>query len=464
MAHPKAGTPETERFRMTIEGRRALYSGFVIARLKTAGLSPSKREPSLVLLREFLATLADEQVPCRWLIDSEVLARLSSGAAAKEANGDPCAQLKRVARVDLRPHPDRLASFVSRLRLKEDLVELAYAELAVTFESKFAAPSGQCMDQNYLGNAPDGIAARKYWKETDLSRCRLVDIEGAWLLTHEDVDNGKLELLNNQMNRNCNECVNHGTSVLGVLVAKDNELGGTGVVPDIPSVGLVSTWAPDGSDDNVANAILAAMARWGAPDYANVLLLEVQRDDPPLPTEVDLCDWQAIRCAVDHGMLVVEAAASGDHEIAPLPSGAAKDPGMPGRRVGTRKIQLEDSGAVIVAAGRHDTVQDTSGTPVHALERGSNFGTRINCYAWGDCIYTTSALRYEPYCDFGGTSGAAAIMAGAAALIQGVRSRRKQKFLDPETLRATLASYGTGTLFPKQAPVGLMPDLAEILK
>ena len=45
-------------------------------------------------------------------------------------------------------------------------------------------------------------------------------------------------------------------------------------------------------------------------DVGDVLLLEVQRSY--LPTEVDDADFDAIRLAVAHGIVVVEAAGNGD--------------------------------------------------------------------------------------------------------------------------------------------------------
>ncbi len=457
--------------RLTIDSHLGLYSGYLIVKLRLTTGGALSREESLERIRQFSSEFVGAPVPCSWLIYSVSPERLEALEAALSDEERP--QLSRVARIDFREQAMRLESLLDALRAKDDVIEFAYAELAVTFELGGTTPFRHSTRQGYLDAAPEGIGARDHWEASDLSLTRLVDIESAWSRAHEDICDQKLVLLNS-MSPTCPECVNHGTSVLGVLVAKRNSIGGTGVAYEVPSVGLVSTWNPvDRSDENVANAVIAAVDRWASDMEANVVLLEVQRDDPFTPTEVDWCDWHAIRCAVAHGMAVIECAGNGQTRINWQPPQAPSSQGMMGAR-NNGTIELKDSGATMVGAGKHFTFYDPeTNTGLHSRSESSNFGTRIDCYAWGDSIYTTGIadepkspgvpLKKSYRSDFGGTSGAAAIIAGAALLIQGVAWRRKQIVLPPGDLRILLKNYGTGQRNPATGPIGAMPDLKQVL-
>jgi hypothetical protein len=374
-------------------------------------------------------------------------------------------QLASFARVDLRGLPDRLERVLGILNAAKSLVVMAYAELAVTFEKSVESKNGDCRAQRYLSPAPDGIGARPSWGMSDLSYCRLIDVEGAWSLHHNDIANSTLEQLN-AMNAGCAGCVNHGTSVLGVVAAKANDLGGTGVAPEIPSIGLVSTWREsDSSDGNVANAVVAAIGRWASERSANVLLLEVQRGNLLAPTEIDWCDWHAIRCAVAHGMTVIECAGNGKLRINRSRQFRTDEGGIPGRLT-IDGLELNDSGAIIVGGGAAMTVDGTH------PRLGSNSGSRIDCYAWSECIFTTgkgkkaagtsSPIEESFRGDFGGTSGAAAIVAGAALLTQGMNWELKKAFVTPAGLRRLFRRFGTKQLNPRDGPVGVMPNLEQI--
>src|SRR5690606_34086159 len=105
-----------------------------------------------------------------------------------------------------------------------------------------------------------------------------------------------------------------------------------------------------------------------------------------------------------------------------------------------------DSGAIWVAASE-------------ALERSpmcyTNLGSRIDLHAWGESVVTLSYLRenevpvfdkgpdrlYVP--NFGGTSSAGAIVAGAVASVQGQASVMQGQPLAPAFARQLLMETGT---------------------
>jgi hypothetical protein len=105
----------------------------------------------------------------------------------------------------------------------------------------------------------------------------------------------------------------------------------------------------------------------------DVLLLEAQTTYPPgtqyLPVEVEQVVYDAIRAATDAGIIVVEAGANGSVDL-------DKFQDMNGREVLNRSSRdFRDSGAIMVAAAG-------SRSP-HGRLSFSNFGSRIDCYAWG---------------------------------------------------------------------------------
>jgi hypothetical protein len=66
---------------------------------------------------------------------------------------------------------------------------------------------------------------------------------------------------------------------------------------------------------------------------------------------------------------------------------------------------------------------------------------------------------------FGGTSSSAAILAGAALLVQSTAQARLGCRLTPDRIRALLSSPSTGTAssHPAEDRIGVMPDLRKIL-
>jgi hypothetical protein len=218
---------------------------------------------------------------------------------------------------------------------------------------------------------------------------------------------------------------------------------------------------------HVADAIVAALDKLAAGD---VLLLEVERDrlptdeDSGLPTEVDRGDREAAALAYDRSVIVVEAAGNGSfdldgwrHEV----DGFHLEPGHG---------DFFDSGAILVGSA-HSVVEGDAQTGLgHRRLATSNFGTRIDCYAWGEGIVASGGDRdvalFAPWeasytFHFNGTSGAAAIVAGAAASTQGMHLAATGRVLTPTEMRDLLAAKELGTPCITGG-VGSMPDLRRI--
>lgn len=164
--------------------------------------------------------------------------------------------------------------------------------------------------------------------------------------------------------------------------------------------------------------------------------------------------FQAIRYATQLGHLVVEAAGNGSVDLDNY-----EDRGKFIFRRGDENFR--DSGALVVGAG-------SSSVPHYRLSF-SNFGSRIDCYGWGQNVYTTysdpsgSTNRYTS--GFNGTSSASPIVTGAALALQGMKRAGSDKTpLNPTLMRAVLSdpSLGTPSRNPGLDKIGVMPNLRRI--
>jgi len=104
----------------------------------------------------------------------------------------------------------------------------------------------------------------------------------------------------------------------------------------------------------------------------------------------------------------------------------------------------------------------------HTRASTSNHGNRIDCYAWGDQIATTNTnatgtddAAYRG--DFSGTSGASAIVAGAALVVQGLAQAQLGYRYNAKDLRQILKTNGTPSNNPATDGIGVMPNLRAII-
>ena len=310
-------------------------------------------------------------------------------------------------------------------------------------------------NQGYLKEAPYGINAPYAWgiKGGDGKGITFADMEYGWLLNHEDLEKQNIELISG---RNTDAHAGHGTSVLGIVSAEDNQIGNIGIAPKA-TVKVVSQIRDDGSN-NKADAILSAVNHLNAGD---VLLLEAQSAyegyrDKYLPVEVQPDVFDAIRTGTDKGIVIIEAGANGWNDLDEFKD---KD----GKKVLNRNSKdFKDSGAIIVGAALS--------TVPHGRSWFSNYGSRIDVYGWGQNVDTTSAdpsrsAKNLYTSSFNGTSSASPIIAGAAVSIQSIAKEHLGKPYKPSELRDILSNPNTGTQSgePSYDRIGVLPDLKAIL-
>ena len=212
-----------------------------------------------------------------------------------------------------------------------------------------------------------------------------------------------------------------------------------------------------GTNGHVAAAIVYALiTRADGPTplaEGDVLLLEIQRGG--LPTEVDAADLDAIRLASALGIIVVEAGGNGNRN---LDAYVDPDTGFSLRRGAS---SFRDSGAILVGAAWSVLPHDRS--PF------SNYGSRLDCFAWGDSVTSCgygdlAGDQVDDYYTntFSGTSSASPIIAAAAALVQALHPAT----LHPLQMRKLLSNPATGTRQGSGVAgfIGIMPDLRRLVR
>ena len=377
---------------------------------------------------------------------------------ARRSKYRPLNSLANYWRIDVNDQIENLHELVKILQNVPG-IEHAYAEYNVSDPAVNAANDTYAATQTYLDAAPTGIDARWAWTQpnSEGAGINFVDLEQGWFLNHEDLVGQSPTLLYGTNRDGFGSYKgNHGTAVMGQVAGVDNALGIIGITPSVSSANATSHF--DGvSNLHVADAIIGAIPSLNPGD---VLLLEVQRAPGPHPTEIDDADFDAIRLATALGIIVIEAAGNGDQDL---------DTWNPGGLfiLDRSRPEFRDSRAIMVGAS-------VSAVP-HERISFSNYGSRIDCYGWGEDIVTAGYGDLDDgggddnrtyTSDFGGTSGASPMVTGAAILLQGMYEANTGGRLSPAQMRELLSNPATGT--PQGGTVagniGVMPDLRGIIQ
>lgn len=338
--------------------------------------------------------------------------------------------------------------------------------------------------QGYLDAAPGGIDARYAWTQSGGSgwNVRIIDIEGAWRFTHEDLTQNQGGVIGGTQSSDIG-WRNHGTAVIGEFGADRNTVGVTGICPDA-NVRAISIFGGTGS----AGAIRQAADSLSPGD---IILIELHRPGPRFNFEgrwdqrgyvaVEWWpdDFDAIRYASSRGVIVVEAAGNGaenlDDAIYDANPPAPFGPFPSWWRNPYRRNPL-DCGAVVVGAGAPPP--GTHGRD-HGPDRSrldfSNFGALIDAQGWGREVTTSGYgdLQGGPnedfwYTDsFSGTSSASPIVVGALGSVQGVLRANGRIPLSPararEVLRATGSPQQNAPGRPATQRIGNRPNLRQMI-
>jgi|GEM_PF-1080310 len=407
--------------------------------------------------------------PARLFQEDEAVLE-SRKATGEEQSGRQLADLNLYFEVPLLPGTtaEQVADLVASLNALES-VEVAYAQppaepAMVNFGMDAAArallaaadiaPATPLYEgqQGYLNAAPGGINARYAWTVPGGKGAgvRIVDIEGGWRTTHED-----LPTLFYQGGTQINnvDWRNHGTAVLGEMVGAANGYGVTGITPE----------AQAGYESHSGVGVAAAVSRAAAAvGRGGIVLIEAHSPGPadatPCTCNQGQCNfiameyWQgeydAIATATANGVVVVEAAGNGSANLDDAAYG------------GRFNRAVRDSGAIVVGASTATTRVPMCWT---------NFGGRVDVHGWGENVTTLgygdlfNSGEDQYYTSiFAGTSSASPIVTGAVASLQGVARAAGRTPLDSRAIRSLLAGTGTAQASDSRR-IGSLPDLRRAI-
>ncbi|HON35369.1 MAG TPA: hypothetical protein PLY52_03545 [Methanothrix sp.] len=378
---------------------------------------------------------------------------------ARERSGEEPPNLLSIMAIDVDGIVDVPALVADLIALP--FVEFAYEETMLAQSTVNFSDDPLAILQGYLFPAPIGIDAFAAWNlpGSDGANVKFGDIELGWNLAHEDLAGAGVVALNQSLPGGpippkCDN-VCHSTACLGIVLAQDNDKGVIGIAPKVKAA--IASAHPSTIDA----MWLFASQFLGEGDILLMELETFERDaagnpgpNSGKPLEIDPHIALFIRFLTLLGIVVIEPAGNGGHNLDGhlRPDGTSLNRFLP---------TFFDSGAIMVGA-RHAATR--ARTPF------SCFGNRVDCHAWGEQIVTTSSIPspFGPYMGlnplggdlgFGGTSGASAIIAGAAVVLQGI-ARARGTPLSPSRMRDLLSdTFNTFTDNPDG--IGVMPNLEE---
>lgn len=426
--------------------------------------------------------LADPAITIRPLFGrSEERLRNLTASVAEAAEDIP--DLARFYQVEA--PDDRLDDIAEKL-LADPSIEAAYVkprtelpdlnDMVPAAEEPPATTPDFSPQQGYLNAAPGGIDARFSWTRPGGSGAgvRIIDIEGAWRFTHEDLTGNQGGMVGGTASADLT-WRNHGTAVVGEFGGDRNNFGIVGICPDA-HVRAVSIF---GAGNSSSNAILTAANLLSAGD---IILLELHRPGPRfnftapqgqrgfIAIEWWPDDLAAIKFAVAKGIIVVEAAGNGFENLDD-PIYDVRPPGFPTTWRNPFRRNPVDSGAIVVGAGAPPS--GNFGADRSRLDF-SNWGALIDAQGWGREVVTAGYgdLQGGPNEDlwytrqFSGTSSASPIVVGACACVQGWLRAANKPVLTPAQMRSRLRSTGSpqqnGPNGPATQRIGNRPDLRAL--
>lgn len=383
------------------------------------------------------------------------------------------------------------------LKSRQDIAALVDAlnaldevETAIPISSKSRPPAAFC-DANPGGTnftfcqgyrlAPDivggnfngsgGINSEWLWSGAphalpgrDGAGVKIVDVEFGWQLPHADLPLPVTPPVNgNAAYGTTNDAfaqVSHGNAVIGIMLAKRDSVGITGISPGA-TYDIVGSWST-----NPPSAIQTAGTLVSAGD---VVLLEMQEppaNDLGVQRRVGFCDLgdgpieyrstahrDSILTLAAQNKVVVQAGGNGGYNL---------DSFWQGNR------WFFDSGAIMVGARHIGNGVPPGQDPRYANDIdghtscSSTAGARMDLSAWGQRV-TTTATPGNYFFTFNGTSAASPMIAGSAALVQAIyKAQKPGQYLLPWEIRWLLKRTGT----PQGGGdyIGPMPNIERAVK
>jgi subtilisin family serine protease len=352
--------------------------------------------------------------------------------------------------------------------------------------------------QFYLGGQPEGINAKAAWARNGGggANIKIVDVEGAWRFTHEDLKENQGGVAGGTKSTKL-RWRNHGTAVLGILSGDRNEqnnIGIIGICPDANVRGVSVFGQPASLQPSAVGSPAAIRQAADLLSAGDILLIELHLPGPQvefqpndeqrgyIPVEWWPDNLVAIQYAVAKGLIVVEAAGNGacdlDSNIFDQNPASPNGPFPATWKNPFRRTDV-DSGAILVGAGApRRLLNGKDWGPSLSRMEFSNFGSMVDAQGWGQDVTTSGFGNLQRGFDedrwytrdFGGTSSAAPMVAGALACVQGALKAANRPLLTPSRARQLLRETGTHQVDsapadhrPATQRIGNRPDILQMM-
>ncbi len=301
--------------------------------------------------------------------------------------------------------------------------------------------------QAYIGPSPIGIGTDVAWKLPGGKgqNVRIIDVETGMNDTHEDLPS----LFHSTIPADSD----HGTAVMGIMGALENDLGITGIASEA-TFGFAGFIEGDGDiDENYIKGIVKQIKDARELLSAGDVLVIEQHVTGPKGDYILVEYWDEIfaelKAATDKGIHCIEAAGNGYSNL--------DDP--------TYKNLLNrskrDSGCIVVGAARiGDNVKYSF----------SNYGSIVDAFGYGGSVASTgygdlfNGGKNSQYTgNFSGTSSATPIVSGAVALLSSI-AKEQGKVISPLKLREALRITGNSQGGNVSQNIGKFPNMGALLK
>lgn len=329
------------------------------------------------------------------------------------------------------------------------VITKAYDEAAIPRRAFGAEPTPDFQDQqNYLEPAPRGVDAFFGWQQPggDGKGIHVVDIEFGWHKEHEDLQPAFWEREPGQSS----QYKDHGTAVWGVVAAKKDGKGITGIAHGA-TVGTATY-------TETADAFIQTAERLKR-EKVGVMIIELQRRGPDSHKWAPWEYWQEVfdafkKITGEYGIHIIEAAGNGNSNLdSPAYEGAFD-------------LSQRDSGAVLVGAA------GPAGKDSHLKRLSfSNYGSRIDSFGYGSHVTTTGYgdlfgkgdMPRQYTGKFSGTSSATPIVTGAVVSVLGM-ALEKDTTISVANMRKALRATGTEQQGTTSERIGNLPNIAELVE
>jgi len=304
------------------------------------------------------------------------------------------------------------------------------------------------VNQTYIGPNP-GLNMQYAW---DLGLkgegIRVRDVEYGFNANHEDLNEVNAFIASGMTISSDATATytEHGTAVVGIVIAGNNGYGMTGLAHEATEMILYPEWQEIGySRINAVNQSIQNST------VGDVIIYEMQEDgaaagfEDYVPAEYNSVIWDLTKAASDAGIVIVAAAGNGNQNL--------------DGTLYTSYMNRGNSGAIIVGGGLSNLTHNKISYSTH--------GSRVDVQGWSQnvfaCGYGTLLMIggdiNQGYVNFSGTSSATPMVAACAIVLQSYHHSLTGNYLTGPQLRTILKDTGIPQGNPSAGNIGPFPNM-----